>query len=147
MDCPKCGYAMTSFDVDCPRCKRQAEEAAKKPPPQPVAVAAAPTPPAQPGPPPSSGVTLESIIPVRNGNALAAYYLGLFSGFPGLGLIMGPAAILLGRRGLAFARQYPKVKGTVHARIGIVCGWIGSAINAGLLVLLVLIVGSDLSQG
>ncbi len=22
MDCPKCGYAMSPFDVDCPRCKR-----------------------------------------------------------------------------------------------------------------------------
>jgi len=27
MNCPKCGYAMSDFDVDCPRCKRIKEQA------------------------------------------------------------------------------------------------------------------------
>lgn len=26
MDCPKCGYAMSAFDTECPRCKRMAEQ-------------------------------------------------------------------------------------------------------------------------
>jgi hypothetical protein len=38
MDCPKCGYAMSDFDVDCPRCKRMEEApsaALSRPPPPP----------------------------------------------------------------------------------------------------------------
>lgn len=31
MDCPKCGYAMTPFDVECPKCKRLAEAGVKSP--------------------------------------------------------------------------------------------------------------------
>jgi hypothetical protein len=27
MNCPKCGYAMSDFDVDCPRCKRMGTRA------------------------------------------------------------------------------------------------------------------------
>jgi hypothetical protein len=30
MDCPKCGYAMSEFDTECPRCKRITEEAAQR---------------------------------------------------------------------------------------------------------------------
>lgn len=30
MDCPKCGYAMSDFDVDCPRCRRLAEQDAHR---------------------------------------------------------------------------------------------------------------------
>lgn len=38
MMCPKCGYAMSDFDIECPRCKRleqQAQQQAAVPPPPP----------------------------------------------------------------------------------------------------------------
>lgn len=130
MDCPKCGFVMSDLDVECPRCKRMEEEAAKAPPPP-----AAPPPPRPAAPTYSSGITLESIIPVRNGHALTAYYLGLFSLFPFLGLPMGIIAVVQGLKGLALNRQYPEVKGVAHAWIGIVCGALWGLCN------LVLIVG------
>ena len=40
MNCPKCGYAMSDFDVDCPRCKRMKGRAKTTPgaPPAPPSV-------------------------------------------------------------------------------------------------------------
>src|SRR6516165_5140956 len=35
---------------------------------------------------------VSTIIPYRNGKALAAYYCGIFGLVPGLGLVLGPAA-------------------------------------------------------
>lgn len=32
MDCPKCGYALTDFDLECPRCKRMGQQAARQQP-------------------------------------------------------------------------------------------------------------------
>jgi hypothetical protein len=49
MDCPKCGYAMSEFDVDCPRCKRMAAEANQ-------AQAAAPPPPPEPPKPSAADI-------------------------------------------------------------------------------------------
>ena len=65
------------------------------------------------------------LIPYKNSNALAAYYIGLFSLLPLAGLIMAPAAVVLGRKGLQYAREHPLSKGQTHAWVGIICGGSG----------------------
>lgn len=77
------------------------------------------------GLPPSSvaeGDGTAGIIPYKNPNALLAYYIGLFSLIPGIGLIMSIIAIWLGISGLRYAKENPVVKGKVHAWVGIICG-------------------------
>jgi hypothetical protein len=70
----------------------------------------------------SAGDTLNKIIPYRNGMALAAYYLGVFSLIPFIGIFLGIAGFVLGILGLKAARVNPVVGGKVHAWIGIVVG-------------------------
>jgi hypothetical protein len=65
---------------------------------------------------------LSSIIPYKNSSALIAYYLGVFSLIPCLGIILGIAAFILGLRGLNYAKKHPEAKGKVHAWIGIIVG-------------------------
>lgn len=72
--------------------------------------------------PPPPDNTLGGLIPVRNSQALIAYYLGVFSLIPCLGIVLGIAAFVLGLRGLAFANQNPEVKGKAHAWVGIIAG-------------------------
>jgi hypothetical protein len=62
------------------------------------------------------------IIPYKNPPALAAYYLGLFSILPVVGLVLGLAAVPLGIMGLRRRKAMPEVKGTAHAWVGIGCG-------------------------
>jgi len=62
------------------------------------------------------------LIPYKNPAALAAYYLGILSGLPLLGLPFGIAAFLLGLRGLKARKENPVIKGSVHAGIGVGCG-------------------------
>ena len=76
------------------------------------------------------------MIPYKNSNALWAYYIGLFSALPLLGLPMGIAAIILGRRALRYAKEKPAVKGVAHAWIGIVCGAFWTVFYSALLALL-----------
>ncbi|MHC4134471.1 MAG: hypothetical protein ACYTDU_06855 [Planctomycetota bacterium] len=57
------------------------------------------------------------LIPYRNGYALAAYYVGLLPIF-----LLGAAAVFLGLRGLALAREHPDVEGKIHAWVGIIRG-------------------------
>jgi hypothetical protein len=73
-------------------------------------------------------------VPYRNPNALASYYLGIFSPLPFLGAIMGAVAVVLGIKGLRLVRAYPEARGATHAWVGIICGGF-----FGLLNLLVLI--------
>jgi hypothetical protein len=86
--------------------------------------------------PPSDGVS--TVIPYRNGAALAAYYLGVFSLIPCLGAPLGVAAVIFGIIGLRKAGENPEAKGKVHAWVGIIAGglfgllWTG-AFAAGLL--------------
>jgi hypothetical protein len=70
-----------------------------------------------------------SVIPVKNAAALSAYYCAIFSLIPCLGLLLGPAAFHLGRKGLKAAQADPRIKGTVHARIGIWLGGLCGLIN------------------
>lgn len=82
------------------------------------------------------GDTTGGIIPYKNPHALLAYYIGLFSILPILGLAMAPAAVVLGRKGLKYARQHPVVKGQAHAWIGLVCGGFWSLVHWGVVLML-----------
>ena len=89
----------------------------------------------------TSGDATGGVIPYKNLPALFAYYLGLFSLFPLLGLPIGIAAFVLGILGLRKRRENPAVKGSAHAWIGIGCGGImaiiwGGAILLGIIVAL-----------
>ncbi len=78
-----------------------------------------PTPPPMPQAP---GDPTGGLIPYKNAPALAAYYLGVFSVIPVLGLFLGLAALVLGIMGLRKASRQPEVKGKVHAWVGIIVG-------------------------
>jgi len=90
---------------------------------------------------PSAGVAAEGgdatggIIPYKNPPALVAYYLGLFSILPFLGLPLGIASLVLGLKGLKKRRENPAVSGAVHSWIGIGCGGLSILIWGGGLVL------------
>lgn len=84
-------------------------------------------------PTPASSVPLDvaqegdgtgGVIPYKNPKALTAYYLGILSGLPLIGLPFGIAAFVLGIQGLKARKQNPVIKGSVHAGIGIGCGLI-----------------------
>lgn len=78
--------------------------------------------PELPAPQAPQGDSTGGLIPYKNPSALAAYYLGIVSGLPIIGLPFGIAAFIFGLKGLKAKRQNPAVKGTVHAAIGIGCG-------------------------
>ena len=78
-------------------------------------------PPPVPTMPPRGDAT-GGLIPYKNAPALTAYYLGVFSVIPCLGIPLGIAAVILGILGLRRAARRPEVKGKVHAWIGIVLG-------------------------
>jgi len=63
-----------------------------------------------------------TVIPYRNPMALAAYYMGIFSFIPLLGIFLGAAAFVCGILGLRHASQNEGAHGRVHAAIGIGCG-------------------------
>ena len=65
---------------------------------------------------------VETFIPSKNGPALAAYYLGIFSLFPCLGFPLGVAAVYYGLKGRRLVRDNPEVRGGAHAWVGIICG-------------------------
>ena len=77
--------------------------------------------PRQAGPPRGDG-GMSTLIPYTNPKSLVAYYCGVFGLIPGVGLVLGPIAVILGILGLAHVKKYPKSKGTGHAIAGIVLG-------------------------
>lgn len=88
---------------------------------------------------PSTGDdAITTLIPYRNGFALASYYVGVFSLIPGLGLILGVVAIVLGVIGLRHASRNAQAKGRVHAWVGIVLGSLVIVGHVALIVGLVL---------
>lgn len=70
-----------------------------------------------------SGV--ETIIPYKNGMALAAYYCGVFGLIPFLGFLLGIVAIILGIIGITKAKQSG---GMGHAIAGIILGIVDLAL-------------------
>jgi len=79
-------------------------------------------PPTEDPPKPSESDATGGIIPYKNPKALMAYYLGIFSGLPLVGLPLGIAAFVLGIKGLQERSRNPAIKGSIHAGIGIGCG-------------------------
>lgn len=77
-----------------------------------------------------SQIAGSKLIPTRNGGALLAYYCGLFSCLPVLGLILAIIALVGGIRGLRAYKADPSVYGKAHAIVGLACGSIGLVINA-----------------
>ena len=86
---------------------------------------------AQPAATPQKSSSYDGIVPYKNPKALIAYYLGVFSIIPGLGI----AAFILGILGLRYAKANPEAKGVVHAWIGII---VGGLFGFGYLVLVIL---------
>jgi hypothetical protein len=77
----------------------------------------------------SGDEVVSTIIPYKNPRALAGYYCGIFSLFPILGFILGPAALILGIMGLRYVRENPDAHGTAHAIIAVIGGVLGTLIS------------------
>jgi uncharacterized protein YqgC (DUF456 family) len=72
---------------------------------------------------------IDHLIPTKNLNALVGYYLGIFSIIPAVGLVLGPAASILGILGLKELRRNPALPGRGHALTGVVIGSITTLAN------------------
>ncbi|MDY7010171.1 MAG: hypothetical protein SVV80_05390 [Planctomycetota bacterium] len=86
-----------------------------------------------------AGDATGGLIPYKNVPALVTYYLGILSLIPGVGLILGLAAFVLGIAGLVKADKHPEVKGQVHAWVGIIIGGLCGFGHVVLVVFLVII--------
>jgi hypothetical protein len=93
--------------------------------------------------PEGPGEAVATIIPYRNVPALAAYYLGVFSLIPFIGLFLGAAAFILGIMGLRRARAYPEAKGRVHAWIGIIVGGFFALLYLALCILIIVSIATQ----
>ncbi len=129
-NCPQCGIALSVNDpriqqVQCSGCGYQF--AIQQPP---VVVGEVVHEPWQQDPITSSG-----LIPYKNPCALIGYYLGVFALIPCLGILLAPAALILGIFGLRARSQNPLRKGMAHAIVAIV---LGGLITLGYLFLLLI---------
>jgi hypothetical protein len=79
------------------------------------------------------------VIPYKNPKALIAYYLGICSGIPLIGLPLGIAAFVLGIQGLQARQRNPVIKGSIHAGIGIGCGLVFTVLWSFVLVGIVIL--------
>lgn len=85
--------------------------------------------------PANQGDSTGGLIPYKNPHALIAYYLGLFSLFPCIGLLLAIPAFILGIMGLQRFKKNPVIKGSVHAWIGIVMGGLMTIVWSAVIIL------------
>ena len=107
MYCPGCGAINEDNNYKCVECGQILHPLV---PPAPLPLAA-------------DDLTLR-IIPYKNSAALMAYYFGVFSIIPCLGIFLGFAGFFLGLKGLKFATEHPDAHGSTHAWVGIIAGGI-----------------------
>jgi ribosomal protein L40E len=81
----------------------------------------------------TSDNTLGGLIP-NNTNALVAYYTGIFSLIPFVGIFLGIAALIFGILGIKFANKNPQAKGKIHAWVGIILGGLFSFIYIAIII-------------
>ena len=82
---------------------------------------------------------ISTVIPFRNGMALAGYYLGVFSLIPCLGAILGPLALTFGILGFRYVKKNPEAKGTGHAITAIVLGGLTTLGHVAVIVALMVV--------
>jgi hypothetical protein len=124
MNCPNCNKAVQSDWQSCPYCQIQLgieNDASQQ---NPFSAPSSQPELAQIVDDPQQGDATGGVIPYKNPKALIAYYLGIVSGIPIIGLPFGIAAFVLGILGLRDRKRNPVIKGAAHAWIGIGCGGI-----------------------
>lgn len=124
MYCRKCGTQNSDNNYQCTQCGEILHPAAPRTAPA-VAVA-------------ESDSTMGGLMPYKNGAGLAAYYLGVFSAIPFLGIALGIAGVILGIMGLRRAKEHPEVKGKAHAWVGIIAGGFFALLYVGVIVAIVM---------
>jgi hypothetical protein len=92
---------------------------------------------APPQPQDGEGDATGGVIPYKNPAALTAYYLGLFSLLPCLGILLAIPALILGIIGLRKRSQNPAIKGAVHAWIGVIMGGLFTLIWGAVIILMI----------
>ena len=112
--CTKCGERNQENNLKCSRCG--------------IPLHASPSPSYV-----VSDGSMGGLIPVKNSSALIGYYLGVFALIPVLGIPLGIAAVILGVKGLKFAKLNPDAKGIGHAWTAIILGGL-SAVGYTLLI-------------
>lgn len=121
--CPKCGQKNLENNFKCTKCGFVLHG------------------PAQPQYVVSDDSTMGGLIPYKNAQALWAYYLGIFSLIPCVGIPLGIAALILGIRGLNFADLHPEARGKGHAWTGIILGGL-CAVGYTLLIAIPMMLGA-----
>ena len=79
---------------------------------------------------------VETFIPYKNPLALIAYYVGVFAVIPCFGLLLGPAALVLGILGIRYRNKHPTAGGLGHAITGVVLGSLTTLANWGIVLLM-----------
>ena len=88
-------------------------------------------------PPSNEGDATGGVIPYKNPHALIAYYLGIISLLPLIGVPFGIASVILGFMGLGRRKKNPVIKGSAHAWIGIIFGTLSILCGTGFVVLMI----------
>jgi len=140
MKCPKCQAPVSPDASQCGHCNAAVTPTVGTNEPHnplatPVANATGHA-PAVGGAQPEGDAT-GGVIPYKNPKALIAYYLGIVSGLPIIGLPFGVAAFVLGILGLKARSKNPAIKGSAHAWIGIGCGGLFALLWGILLIALI----------
>jgi len=73
---------------------------------------------------PNQGDATGGVIPYKNPCALIAYYLGIFGLIPFIGLFLAIPAFILGILGIRNRKRNPAIRGSLHAWIGIILGFL-----------------------
>ena len=76
----------------------------------------------------------ETLVPIKNQQALMGYYIAVFSLVPVFGLGLGPIAIWRGIRGWNAIKAQPELPGKAHAIVAITLGSITTAAHWGALI-------------
>src|SRR5262249_60270804 len=131
IDCPACEAPNPPGVARCQECGAAlgpAPRPGEEPPPRPRV--------RRPAPDEDDDVDdpVATIIPYRNGRALAAYYFGVFALIPCAGLILGPLALTFGILGLRYVKAHPTAKGTGHAIARIELGSLSALLNWGVVI-------------